>query len=34
MANLINYYQQGSQRYVSGDTHIMELGYLKCNNSY
>lgn len=34
LANLINYYQQGSQRYVSGDTHIMELGYLKCNNSY
>lgn len=34
LANLINYYQQGGQRYVSGDTHIMELGYLKCDNSY
>lgn len=33
-ANLIKYYQQGSQFYASGDTHIMELGYLKCDGSF
>lgn len=33
-ANLIKYYQSDSQFYASGDTHIMELGYLKCDGSY
>ena len=33
-ANLIKYYQSESQYYASGDTHIMELGYLKCDGSY
>lgn len=33
-ANLIKYYQSDSKLYTFRDTHIMELGYLKCDNSY
>lgn len=33
-ANILAQYQWGSQMYATGDTHILELGYLKCDASY
>lgn len=33
-ANILAQYQWKSQMYATGDTHILELGYLKCDASY
>lgn len=33
-ANILAQYQWESQMYATGDTHILELGYLKCDASY